>query len=209
MGSSQPGPDASCPAWRRRAAWRRPPSSTSPSTRARRHLTRLGDPDRDGHRLCARRARPAGLARADLAQDLPDRARHHRRPRGRGDHRSLLHDRPVARSGSAVRADDRRPGWAQPSRRSSGWRPILALGAVLWFVVLKSGVHATLAGVALALTIPLRPSPGRPDDPASPLHILEHALHPWVAFLIVPVFGFANAGDCAWQAPMGSCCSAA
>jgi NhaA family Na+:H+ antiporter len=72
--------------------------------------------------------------------------------------------------------------------------PYLALGAVLWFFVLKSGVHATLAGVALALTIPLRPSPGRPDDPASPLHILEHALHPWVAFLIVPVFGFANAG---------------
>jgi Na+:H+ antiporter, NhaA family len=65
---------------------------------------------------------------------------------------------------------------------------------VLWFLVLKSGVHATLAGVALALTIPLRPSPGRPDDPASPLHVLEHALHPWVAFLIVPVFGFANAG---------------
>src|SRR5215207_4683099 len=72
--------------------------------------------------------------------------------------------------------------------------PYLALGAALWFFVLKSGVHATLAGVALALTIPLRPSPGRPDDPASPLHILEHALHPWVAFLIVPVFGFANAG---------------
>ena len=56
------------------------------------------------------------------------------------------------------------------------------------------GNHATLAGVALALTIPLRPSPGRPDDPASSLHILEHALHPWVAYLIVPVFGFANAG---------------
>ena len=72
--------------------------------------------------------------------------------------------------------------------------PYLALGAVLWFFVLKSGVHATLAGVVLALTIPLTPSPGRPDDPASPLHILEHALHPWVAFFIVPVFGFANAG---------------
>ena len=69
-----------------------------------------------------------------------------------------------------------------------------SLGALLWFFVLKSGVHATLAGVALALTIPLRRSPGRPEDPASPLHILEHALHPWVAFLIVPVFGFANAG---------------
>ena len=73
-------------------------------------------------------------------------------------------------------------------------RLYLGLGVLLWFFVLKSGVHATLAGVALALTIPLRPSPGRPDDPASPLHILEHALHPWVAYLIVPVFGFANAG---------------
>lgn len=70
----------------------------------------------------------------------------------------------------------------------------LILGAALWFFVLKSGVHATLAGVALALTIPLRTSPGRPDDPHSPLHVLEHALHPWVAYLIVPIFGFANAG---------------
>jgi NhaA family Na+:H+ antiporter len=72
--------------------------------------------------------------------------------------------------------------------------PYLLIGAALWFLVLKSGVQATLAGVALALAIPLRPSPGRPEDAASPLHILEHALHPWVAFLIVPVFGFANAG---------------
>jgi Na+:H+ antiporter, NhaA family len=72
--------------------------------------------------------------------------------------------------------------------------PFLALGAILWFLVLKSGIHATLAGVALALTIPLKPSPGRRENPTSPLHILEHALHPWVAFIIVPVFGFANAG---------------
>ena len=72
--------------------------------------------------------------------------------------------------------------------------PYLLLGVVLWFCVLQSGVHATLAGVALALTIPIRPAPARPDDPESPLHILEHALTPWVAFLIVPVFGFANAG---------------
>ena len=70
----------------------------------------------------------------------------------------------------------------------------LLLGAGLWYCVLQSGVHATLAGVALALTIPIRPAPARPDDPTSPLHILEHALQPWVAFLIVPVFGFANAG---------------
>jgi NhaA family Na+:H+ antiporter len=72
--------------------------------------------------------------------------------------------------------------------------PYLALGLALWVFVLLSGVHATIAGVLLALTIPLRPSPGRPDDPTSPLHALEHALHPWSAFLILPVFGFANAG---------------
>src|SRR5919202_310849 len=72
--------------------------------------------------------------------------------------------------------------------------PYLTLGAVLWFFVLKSGVHATLAGVALALTIPIRLSPGHPDDPDSPLHKLEHAIQPWVGFLIVPIFGFANAG---------------
>ena len=72
--------------------------------------------------------------------------------------------------------------------------PYLVLGAVLWFLVLKSGVHATLAGVALALTIPLKLSRGRPDDAESPLHRLEHALQPWVAFAIVPIFGFANAG---------------
>ena len=73
-------------------------------------------------------------------------------------------------------------------------KPYLLLGVVLWFLVLMSGVHATLAGVALALTIPLRVTPGRPEDATSPLHILEHSLQPWVAFLIIPIFGFANAG---------------
>ncbi|POR44650.1 Na+/H+ antiporter NhaA [Methylobacterium sp. V23] len=72
--------------------------------------------------------------------------------------------------------------------------PYLVLGVVLWVFVLKSGVHATVAGVLLALTIPLRLSIGRPDDPTSPLHRLEHALHPWSAYLILPIFGFANAG---------------
>jgi len=72
--------------------------------------------------------------------------------------------------------------------------PYLLLGALLWVFVLKSGVHATLAGVALALMIPLRPSPGKPDDEASPLHRLEHSIQPWVAYAFVPAFGFANAG---------------
>jgi Na+:H+ antiporter, NhaA family len=73
--------------------------------------------------------------------------------------------------------------------------PYLLLGALLWFFVLRSGVHATIAGVALAFTIPLHPAPGRPDDMAgSPLHRLEHGLHNWVAFGVIPVFGFANAG---------------
>jgi NhaA family Na+:H+ antiporter len=72
--------------------------------------------------------------------------------------------------------------------------PYLVLGAVLWVFVLKSSVHATVAGVLLALAIPLRPSIGRPDDPASPLHRLEHAIQPWSAYLILPIFGFANAG---------------
>lgn len=71
----------------------------------------------------------------------------------------------------------------------------LLVGLALWFLVLKSGVHATIAGVVLALTVPLRPAPGRPDDmEASPLHRLEHGLQSWVTFLVVPLFGFANAG---------------
>lgn len=71
----------------------------------------------------------------------------------------------------------------------------LAIGLVLWFVVLKSGVHATLAGVALALTIPLRRAPGIARDvEESPLHRLEHLLHRFVPFVVIPVFGFANAG---------------
>ena len=72
--------------------------------------------------------------------------------------------------------------------------PYLLLGLVLWALVLRSGVHATVAGVLLALTIPIRTSPGRPEDAASPLHRLEHAITPAVAFGIVPLFGFANAG---------------
>lgn len=70
----------------------------------------------------------------------------------------------------------------------------LAVGVVLWFFVLKSGIHATLAGVALALTIPLRISSSDGEAESTPLLRLEHGLHSWVAFLIIPIFGFANAG---------------
>jgi len=65
------------------------------------------------------------------------------------------------------------------------------LGLFIWACVLKSGVHATLAGVALGLLIPLR---AKNEDGKSPLKVMEHALHPWVAFCILPVFAFANAG---------------
>lgn len=70
----------------------------------------------------------------------------------------------------------------------------LVLAIALWGAVLLSGVHATIAGVLAAMTIPIRLTPGAPDAADSPLHRLEHALHPWSAYLIVPVFGFANAG---------------
>ena len=72
--------------------------------------------------------------------------------------------------------------------------PYLLLGAALWFCMLKSGVHATIAGVALALTIPVGKPQGVDDAQASPLHSLEHALQPWVAYGVLPLFGFANAG---------------
>ena len=67
--------------------------------------------------------------------------------------------------------------------------PYVVVGLVVWVCVLKSGIHATLAGVATALAIPLRA-----PDGSSPLETAEHALHPWVAFAVLPMFAFANAG---------------
>ncbi|MBC8013481.1 MAG: Na+/H+ antiporter NhaA [Methyloceanibacter sp.] len=74
--------------------------------------------------------------------------------------------------------------------------PYLLLGVLLWVSTLFSGIHATLAGVVLAMTIPLgsTTAEGRHNGAGSPLHHLEDALGPWVAFLVLPVFGFANAG---------------
>ena len=74
--------------------------------------------------------------------------------------------------------------------------PYLLLGAVVWVCVLKSGVHATLAGVVTGLMIPHVDRNNAVDDAVehSPLETLEHALHPWVAYAILPLFAFANAG---------------
>ena len=69
--------------------------------------------------------------------------------------------------------------------------PYLLVGLLFWVFVLKSGVHATLAGVICAQFIPIK---GKHKPEQSPLERLEHALHPYVAFLILPIFGFANAG---------------
>jgi len=66
--------------------------------------------------------------------------------------------------------------------------------ALMWYFMLVSGVHATIAGVLAAFAVPLRATPAAPEAADSTLHRLEHGLHPWVAFAIVPIFGFANAG---------------
>jgi NhaA family Na+:H+ antiporter len=69
--------------------------------------------------------------------------------------------------------------------------PYVIVGIIMWVCVLKSGVHATLAGVLLAMTIPLRATD---EHGHSPLKHLEHGLHRWVAFAVLPIFAFANAG---------------
>ena len=67
--------------------------------------------------------------------------------------------------------------------------PYALVGAVVWLFMLKSGIHATLAGVVAALAVPMH----RPDG-SSPVHEAEHLLKPWVTFLILPGFAFVNAG---------------
>lgn len=69
--------------------------------------------------------------------------------------------------------------------------PYVIVGVILWVCVLKSGVHATLAGVALAFAVPLK---AKDAQGHAPLHQMEHGLHPWVAFAVLPIFAFANAG---------------
>ena len=72
--------------------------------------------------------------------------------------------------------------------------PYILLSIALWYVILQSGVHATIAGVLAATAIPIIVTPGAPDSVDSPLHKMEHAISPWSSFFIIPLFGFANAG---------------
>ena len=77
--------------------------------------------------------------------------------------------------------------------------PYLFGGALMWFFMFKSGVHATIAGVLLAFAIPFS---AKVEDDASPSHRLEHFLHKPVAFVVVPVFALANTGiviSTGWQ----------
>ena len=86
--------------------------------------------------------------------------------------------------------------WLLNRRGVTALTPYLLLGVFLWVCVLKSGVHATLAGVATGLMIPHvdRNNDIHDEVEHSPLEHLERALHPWVAYAILPVFAFANAG---------------
>ncbi len=80
-------------------------------------------------------------------------------------------------------------------RNITSTSPYIFIGVILWIAVLKSGVHATLAGVILAFFIPMygNKTLGKVDEP-SPLKSLEHNLHASVAFIVLPIFAFANAG---------------
>ena len=77
------------------------------------------------------------------------------------------------------------------NRKVNNLLPFMIIGIFLWVFVLKSGIHASLAGVLLALFIPLGVSESTDQ---SPLHKLEHSIEPWVNFIILPIFAFANAG---------------
>jgi Na+:H+ antiporter, NhaA family len=81
--------------------------------------------------------------------------------------------------------------WLNRVLRVMALAPYLVGGALMWFLMLKSGVHATIAGVLLAFAIPFS---GRCDDETSPSHRLEHILHKPVTFLVLPVFALANTG---------------
>jgi NhaA family Na+:H+ antiporter len=92
--------------------------------------------------------------------------------------------------------------WLLNRYRVNVFWPYLIVGALLWASCLASGIHPTIAGVLLALAIPLRVQPDQPRD-QSLLRRMERALHPWVAYAIVPIFSFANAGVSFSNLPAG------
>lgn len=77
------------------------------------------------------------------------------------------------------------------NRKINKLSPYVIVGILLWVFVLKSGIHASLAGVLLALFIPIK---SKGNSTYSPLNKLEHSIEPWVNFIILPIFAFANAG---------------
>jgi NhaA family Na+:H+ antiporter len=159
---------------------------------------RLGDPGRDRHRLrdrrdrASRQARAAGLAA--VPADRGDRRRHRRGAR----HRAVLHRRDRSGLDAGRDAGDGGTDRAQPVGVGNAL-PYVLLSLALWFCVLNSGIHATVAGVVAALTIPTRSRDG-----GEPLERFEHALTGWNLYLIVPLFGFANAGVTLGDLPAGS-----
>ena len=89
--------------------------------------------------------------------------------------------------------------WLLNRARVMAIGPYVVVGLIIWLCVLKSGIHATLAGVITALAIPLSDGKG-----GSPLKVAEHALHPWVAFAVLPMFAFVNAGVSLQGVSMGT-----
>jgi len=93
--------------------------------------------------------------------------------------------------------------WFNRVLRITALTPYLLGGALMWFLMVKSGVHATIAGVLLAFAIPFAP---KAEQEESPSHRLEHLLHKPVAFLILPLFALANTGvvfDPQWRQSLG------
>ena len=159
--------------------------------RQRRSRSGLGHPVGHRHRLRRRRAGAAGAARADARS----RCSCWRSP-------SSTTSAPSSSSRCSIRRTCR---WLSLALAAAGivvlaalnargvtrLAPYLLAGLFIWVCVLKSGVHATLAGVVVAFAIPLT---GKGADEPSLLEQLEESLHPWVAFGVLPLFAFANAG---------------